>query len=310
MEKITPIYSTKLFGHTKITNFFLQSIKKNKISKAYLFFGKKGIGKETFAIHLARFLTDNNIGKEFGVINPNDKLYMSMCNETLDNFLYIKKDTILIDDTKNINDFIHKKTEQTKIILIDSIENASIQAANAMLKAIEDSENVIFLLTSSDEIRVISTIQSRCIKVPFQPLDHETSKTIISNITKAKIDDNILKISDYSPGIYIDLANLQFNILYENIVNNLFGQSITIDTLQKNNIYYTILIVQSILMFLFKKDISIIPEKFHTKLLNIPTKSITDTYFTISSVYTNFINYKLDVEITLYEIYSYVRTLF
>lgn len=310
MEKTTPIYSTKLFGHTKIINFFLQSIKKNKISKAYLFFGPKGIGKETFAIHLTRFLNNNNLEKEFGIINPNDKLYISMCNETLDNFLYIKKDTILIDDTKNINDFIHKKTEQTKIILIDNIENTSIQAANAMLKAIEDSENVIFLITSSDETRVISTIKSRCVKVPFQQLDHKTSENIISSITKIKINDNILKISDYSPGIYIDLVNLQFDVLYENVINNLFSQSITIDTLQKNNTYYTILIIQSILMFLLKKDISIIPEKFRIKLKDISPKSITDTYFTISSVYTNFINYKLDSEITLNEIYSYIRMLF
>lgn len=309
MKAISPIYSTKLFGHEKVIDFFMHTIQKNKISKAYLFFGPKGIGKETFAIHLSRFLNDPN-SEKLGVTNEYNKLYISMCNETLDNFLYIKKDAILIDDTKNINDFLHKKTVKTKIIIIDNIENISTQAANAMLKSIEDSENVIFLIITSDETRVLPTIKSRCIKIPFNQLDQDISRTVISNITENKIDENILKISNYSPGIYINLVNLPFDSIYKNITNNIFSEPISIDILQKNNIYYTVLIIQTVLMILIKKDISVIPEKFHSKLNNISTSAIINTYFSISTVYANFINYKLDSEMTLYEIYSYIRKLF
>lgn len=309
MKEPLPIYSTKFFGHNKVIDFFTHAVQKNKISRAYLFFGPKGIGKETFAIHLSRFLIDPN-SEKLGTTDEYNKLYISMCNKTLDNFLYIKKDTILIDDIKNINDFIHKKTVKTKIIIIDNIENISIQASNAMLKSLEDIENVIFLIITSDETRVLSTIKSRCIKIPFHHLDKDISTSTIRTVTSNEINETILKISNYSPGIYIDLVNLKFDSIYENISNNIFSESISIDILQKNNIYYTVLIIQSILMILSKKDISIIPKKFHSKLDSVQIKSVIDTYFTVLNIYANFINYKLDSEMTLYEIYSCIRKLF
>ena len=46
-----------IFGHKVQTNYFKKLKEKNYLSSSYLFFGKEGIGKLTFAIDLAKKLT-------------------------------------------------------------------------------------------------------------------------------------------------------------------------------------------------------------------------------------------------------------
>ncbi len=69
-----------------------------------------------------------------------------------------------------------------RIVIISQADRLRVQAANAFLKLLEEPpENVMFLLISSKESRILPTILSRCQVLRFAPLSEET---IISQLVE------------------------------------------------------------------------------------------------------------------------------
>ena len=88
-------------------------------------------------------------------------------------FLLIKPagDQILIEDARRINEFANLKpiAGKNKVILVEDIDLLSPNAANAILKTLEEpEENVTFLLTTTKISAILPTIRSRCIKLKVQ----------------------------------------------------------------------------------------------------------------------------------------------
>jgi DNA polymerase III subunit delta' len=81
-----------------------------------------------------------------------------------------------------------------RIVLISQADSIRVQAANAFLKLLEEPpENVMFILTSSKESRILPTILSRCQVLRFAPLSEET---IISQLVeRVHIDINKARAS-------------------------------------------------------------------------------------------------------------------
>ena len=75
-----PRFNDEFFGFKKIEQYFLDIIKKKKISNAYIFNGIKGIGKATFAYRLARCILNKNNN-----LNFIDSLYISKENNIFKN---------------------------------------------------------------------------------------------------------------------------------------------------------------------------------------------------------------------------------
>ena len=55
-----PRLNNEFFGFKKIDKYFLDVLKKEKISNAYLFYGIKGLGKATFAYKLSKCILKNS----------------------------------------------------------------------------------------------------------------------------------------------------------------------------------------------------------------------------------------------------------
>ncbi len=65
-----------------------------------------------------------------------------------------------------------------RVVIVSQADRLRVQAANAFLKLLEEPpENVVFILTSSRESRLLSTIVSRCQVLRFARIDRETLKT-------------------------------------------------------------------------------------------------------------------------------------
>ena len=66
-----------------------------------------------------------------------------------------------------------------KVYLISHAENSSIGAMNGLLKFLEEpADNVYAILTADNPERILPTIRSRCMLVPFQPLGKEVLKEL------------------------------------------------------------------------------------------------------------------------------------
>jgi len=99
-----------------------------------------------------------------------------------------------------------------KIILIEKCETMTTQAANALLKTLEEPmKDWIFILTASDTTRVPSTIMSRCQRFNSAPLSVALTKSILirdgveeekANLIAHLSSGNLDKAADMAEGDY------------------------------------------------------------------------------------------------------------
>jgi DNA polymerase-3 subunit delta' len=76
-------------------------------------------------------------------------------------------DAIVIDDIRNIREFVKRKVagdaEIRRVCLLDEVDRMTTEAANAMLKMLEEPhDDTVFVLTASSATAVPDTVKSRC----------------------------------------------------------------------------------------------------------------------------------------------------
>ena len=190
---------------------------KNKLPNKLIFSGNKGIGKSTFAFHLINYLfsqdEEGSYNLENNEININNKSYKLVSNNTHPNLLLIDstdKKFIEVSKIREILNFSSKTSfsNKKKIVLVNNVEKMNINASNALLKILEEpSTNLFFILIHNSHKKLISTINSRCIKFNFFITESEKEK-IIKNVTDDDFYESLssdFKIRYLSPKLYIDL---------------------------------------------------------------------------------------------------------
>jgi DNA polymerase-3 subunit delta' len=157
-------------GHEYIKTGLKQAIYDNKLSHAYLFCGPEGVGKRQVAEALAASL---------------NCLHKSGCGECRSCRLVTRKihpqfhivepegNYILLHQIKNLQKFANLKVEEdkTKVVIIDDCSLMNLEAANRLLKILEEPPpQTIFILISGSPELVLETIRSRCQLVRFHNL--------------------------------------------------------------------------------------------------------------------------------------------
>lgn len=136
---------------------------------AYLFYGKKGIGKSLFAKLLADYWL---------CLAPKDGAPCHQCKSCHllassgahpDIFKLVPQDSefIRVDQVRGLIDFINQTPQLSacKIVIIEPAEALNINAANALLKSLEEpAGNTRIILVSHQAGQLLPTIKSRCIQ--------------------------------------------------------------------------------------------------------------------------------------------------
>jgi DNA polymerase-3 subunit gamma/tau len=183
----------ELVGQTAVTGTLTNAITHDRISHAYLFTGPRGTGKTSSARILAKSLNCKSF----------DKPTVSPC-QTCTSCLEIKNGTspavFEIDAASNNSvDDARVLIERAplvapgarfKIYIIDECHMLTKEAFNALLKTIEDPPpNVIFVLATTEEHKVLPTIVSRCQRLMFRLVTQEDlSKHLRAVAQKEQID--------------------------------------------------------------------------------------------------------------------------
>ena len=82
--------------------------------------------------------------------------------------------TIKIEQIRNIQEKIVEKPiiSDKKVYIIDNCEEMTREAQNCLLKTLEEPPKyAVIILIATNESKLLATIKSRCIKIPFQPID-------------------------------------------------------------------------------------------------------------------------------------------
>ena len=140
-----------IIGHEDKKKILEKCIKSGNISHAYLFSGKKGVGKRTLAEEFARqILNVKNLESSA------DYKYISKRDD--------KKDIIIEQIRKNIIDDVYELpvAGNKKVYIIDDAESLNIASQNALLKTLEEPPTyVVLILISASESVFLPTIRSR-----------------------------------------------------------------------------------------------------------------------------------------------------
>ena len=87
-----------------------------------------------------------------------------------------------LEQIRELKTFLSRKPLESNLgmVVIEEVDMMNEAAANALLKTLEEPKNSVLILICEREDRLISTILSRCHKVPFSSLKINLLKEILS----------------------------------------------------------------------------------------------------------------------------------
>jgi len=205
-----------ILGNEKNKNILEKSIKLNKFSHSYIFWGIEGIGKKIIAKEFAKNILcleqqdncvcksciefDSNNNPDFQLIEPNEG-------------------KVKIEQIREMQRKVAEKPiiSNKKVYIVDNAETMTTEAQNCLLKTLEEPpEYITIILICSNEDSLLSTIKSRCTRMHFEPLNtEELTQYIRQNYAEQEISENIINLSQGSIGKAIKLN--ENKTIYENI---------------------------------------------------------------------------------------------
>lgn len=175
----------EILGQPKATKLLSRSLAGNRMAHAYLLVGPDGVGKATTARAMA------------AVLFCEDPAELSPCghcggcikfqSDNHPDFLHVLPDGagIKIAQIRKLKKDLGFPPLESKlrVTLIEDVHTMRREAANSLLKLLEEppAENVL-LLTADESEPLLETITSRCQKIPFYPLTPETTCDILMRL--------------------------------------------------------------------------------------------------------------------------------
>lgn len=180
----------QLVGQKVVATTLRQAVEQDKISHAYLFSGPRGTGKTSVAKIFAKAM--NCPHQKNG--EPCNECYI--CQAITEGSL---EDVIEIDAASNngvdeIRDIRDKSTyapslAKHKVYIIDEVHMLSTGAFNALLKTLEEpTENVVFILATTELHKIPATILSRVQRFEFKSIK---TKDIVAHVEWILQQENI-----------------------------------------------------------------------------------------------------------------------
>jgi DNA polymerase III subunit delta' len=218
-----------LIGHAAAEQSILDSWNAGKLHHAWLVTGPRGIGKATFAYRVARFLLSGPPAPGDGLFGPepvnslavdqHDPASVLAGNGAHPGFQLLVRTVnsktgkmrteIVVDQVRELADFFGLSRDgDWRLIIIDPAEELNRNAANALLKILEEPPaNCCFILVSHAPGKLLPTIKSRCRKLELSELDDSQVATVL-RMHGEDCTSEILALANGSPGRALRLASL------------------------------------------------------------------------------------------------------
>lgn len=232
-----PRETESLLGHEQAEKAIHDAVSSGRIPHAWMITGPQGIGKATLAYRFARYvLSDAGAAKEgpglFGDalpvtecslhVAPDDPVFAQVAAGSHPDMLVVERGydekrkkmrgEIVVDDVRKIGSFLRLTPSLGgwRIVVLDSADEMNRNAANAVLKLLEEPpRQALILLVSHAPGRLLPTIRSRCRAVRLGPL----SDAQISELLHRHLPDldpgaaeTLVSLSEGSIGRALSLA--------------------------------------------------------------------------------------------------------
>ena len=238
-----PRDTAHLFGQSAAEATFLAAHTTQRLHHAWMITGPKGVGKATLAWKIARFLlaTPDDDGGMFAPPPPTDltiapdhpvsRRIAALSEPRL--FLlrrpYDEKTErllrdITVDEVRKMKSFFTLSATDggRRVAIIDSLDDMNPNAANALLKLLEEPPaRVTLLLIAHQPARLLPTIRSRCRELRLGPLsadDLSAALTQAGGTVAAEQAVALAELAGGSVGEAFRLTNLDGLKLYASLI--------------------------------------------------------------------------------------------
>ncbi|HEY8950849.1 MAG TPA: DNA polymerase III subunit delta' [Rhizomicrobium sp.] len=225
IEAHDPRKTMALVGHRAALATAARAIRAGRPPQGWLISGPPGVGKATFAFRIARYLlafgaTDR--GPEDLSVLESDPASMQVSAGGHPGLLVLQRGinpntgkpmTVLgVDEIRKLSGFFGMTSGAGgwRVAIVDTADDMNPQAANALLKALEEPPaRAMLMLLSNAPGQLLPTIRSRCQRLDLRPLsDTELSKELTARLPDlgAGERETLIRVSGGSIGAALTLA--------------------------------------------------------------------------------------------------------
>lgn len=254
-----PRANPDLVGQEAAEAALLAAWNSGRMPHAWLIAGPRGIGKATLAFRFARLALANGAkkGADAGglfaetptpaptslAIQPEHPVFRRVAAEGHADMLTLRpgmpnpkssppnkpSQEIIVHWVRRAVDLLHRTAAEGgwRVVIVDTAEDMSDEAANALLKALEEpSPDCLLILVSNAPGRLLPTIRSRCRMLYLQPLSDATVDGLLQRYRRelsAAERKTLTGLCAGSIGRAIELADSGGAELYRSLLDLLGG---------------------------------------------------------------------------------------
>jgi DNA polymerase-3 subunit delta' len=244
-DYLKPSENPELIGHESGEERFLSAWQSGRLPHGWMITGPRGIGKATFAFRVARFVLTGGAGDQspglFGetapsglFVDPDEPVFRRIASGAHADLMTLQRtvnpDTgklrtsIAVSDVRRAGDFMRLTASEGgwRVVIVDCADEMNANAANALLKVLEEPpDRALLLLVSHAPGRLLPTIRSRCCQLPLKLLAHKQVGDLLArqrpDLPEAE-RHAIAGLADGSPGRALALAEEDGLTLYRELM--------------------------------------------------------------------------------------------
>ncbi len=237
-----PRANPDLVGHGLAEARLRNAFARGRLAHAWLIAGPRGIGKATLAYRFARYVLAHSSSAPapkpelslFGAPEASAEaagLYLAPAHPVFrrvasgghadlftaepgfDEKKGARRTEIVVDDVRGIGEFLALTPAEGgwRVVVVDSADEMNRNAANAILKALEEPPaRALLLLVSHNPGALLPTIRSRCQRLALAPLDEGDAARVIGKLMpalSAAEAAELARLAEGSPGRALELAS-------------------------------------------------------------------------------------------------------
>lgn len=229
----SPVLTADLVGHQEAEGQLLAAHASGRLHHAWLLTGPRGIGKATLAYRFARYLLAGGEGEDMA-LSPDHPVFRRMAagghgnlrvlQRSVDEKSKKMRNEIVVGDVRKLHRFFAATAaeEGWRIVIVDAADDMNRNAANALLKILEEPpEKSILLLLAHRPGVLPATIRSRCQALALSTLaEEEVGKILAARLPDLSSGDQqaLARLAAGAPGRALALAGEGGLALYKRMI--------------------------------------------------------------------------------------------
>jgi DNA polymerase-3 subunit delta' len=204
-----------LTGHEAAEAAFEATRARGRLHHAWLLTGPEGVGKATFAYRAARRLLGAPEDPAHGVLgaSPDHPVSRQIIAHAHPDLFVIERlgedgkvrKVIPVDEARGLSEFFSKSPASAphRVAIVDAADDLNVNAANAILKTLEEPPaHGVLLMISHSPGRLLPTIRSRCRRLAFRTLPLEETAAFVREREDVTAEDalRLARMAGGAPG--------------------------------------------------------------------------------------------------------------